>query len=518
MKFTESNGIHNCLKRWAWPAAAGLACCLALGAQAPAQIDLGEALLGPSDARAQWEQKVLSRNAGTPAMVPPGVGYSPPGPAAAGRWGPYAGWNAPQPTGPGPNALHPFQPFQANPAAGAPTRAVQTPLQTPRQAPLQTPAQLTGFRARGYAWANQPDVETGIAPAPDPAAIGDGQTGITDSLEPIPTPPATEGPVYAQPGWGMDAMAGCASGGCGPAGCGPGGCATCGVAGPACGPEMVAGCGWGYGPAWRPGLGLGWWLLRRSSLWAGVQGFKGPLDFGRNGNFGIHEGVDFGLPLGGLFGVGVQVGFQAVHSNFEGDRALGALRTADRNQIFFTTGLFRRAMCAGLQWGVALDVLHDSYYDIIDLTQLRTELAWVFPSGWELGYWGAYGTTTDNLLVGGQQIGLADPTDQFLFYVRRYLPEGGEGRFWVGFTGEGDGLLGGELNVPLGRCWAIENRVGYLITRQGPAGGAQAEESWGLSMHLVWYPGRPARGQQGDPFRPLIPVADNATFMVDRGP
>ncbi len=324
--------------------------------------------------------------------------------------------------------------------------------------------------------------------------------------------------MFAEPGWGLGDWAGC-----GPGDCGPDGCATCGVAGPACGPEMVGACGWacgwGYGPGWYPG----WWLLRRSSLWSGAHGFKGPLDFGRNGNFGLHEGADIGMPLGGPFGVGVQVGFQAVHSNFEGDQVFGQLPSADRNQIFFTAGLFRRAMCAGFQWGVAVDVLHDRYYDVIDLTQLRTELAWVFPSGWELGYWGAYGTSRDNLFAPNQQVLFqAEPTDQFLFYVRRYLPEGGEGRFWVGFSSQGDGLLGGELSVPLGRCWAIENRVGYLIARQGPndpnGHPGQTEESWGLSMHLVWYPGRPARGQQYDPFRPLMPVADNATFMVDWRP
>lgn len=481
------------LNRWIWRVAAGLACWLTIGASAAlGQMDLDAVLFGPSNARAAWEQRVLSRS-GAPSMIAPGLGYAPQAAQPGRAWIPRAGWNpAPWATASTSNLV------QANSGAGA--------------AAGQTPARLTGFRAPGYPWTAQSGTQTNIAPAPDPVAIGSGQTSISEPVEPIPSPGVGTETAFAPPGWAMGDEAGC----------GPAGCATCALAGVGCEPEIVPGCGggcsWGYGPGWHPG----WWLLRRSSLWAGVHGFKGPLDFGRNGNFGLHEGVDLGVPLGGPFGVGVQVGFQALHSNFEGDQTLGALRTADRNQIFFTGGLFRRAVCAGFQWGVVVDVLHDSYYDVIDLTQLRTELAWVFPSGWELGYWGAYGTSNDNLILPNQQILFqAEPTDQFLFYVRRYLPEGGEGRFWVGFSSAGDGLLGGELNVPLGRCWAIENRLGYLIARQGPNDPnhpGQAEESWGLSMHLVWYPGRPARAQQFDPFRPLIPVADNATFMTDWQP
>ena len=81
---------------------------------------------------------------------------------------------------------------------------------------------------------------------------------------------------------------------------------------------------------------------RDLSVFAGIQGFKGPVDQGRNGNFGIHEGLNFGAPLFGIFDFGYQVGLEMAESNFSGDQVLGNLRQSDRNQLFFTGGLFHR--------------------------------------------------------------------------------------------------------------------------------------------------------------------------------
>ncbi|OHB68349.1 MAG: hypothetical protein A2V70_06760 [Planctomycetes bacterium RBG_13_63_9] len=273
--------------------------------------------------------------------------------------------------------------------------------------------------------------------------------------------------------------------------------------------------GYGYGPGLL-GLRSAWWT-RDLSFFAGVHGFKGPPDRGRNGNFGIHEGINFGAPFGGPWGLGYQVGFNAVHSNFSGDQAYEYLRRADRNQVFLTAGIFRRSLGGGFQWGVAFDLLHDNYYfGDSDLKQIRTESSYLFPSGLrEIGYFGAYGTGDDNLiLLGRDRYTSLEPTDMFAFYYRRYFVEGGDGRLWGGFTGRGDGLIGGDIRVPIGKSWAIENRINYLIPKQGHGAG-QAEESWGLSLNLVWYVGAPSRCVDKSPFRPMFNVADNTSFMSD---
>ena len=94
---------------------------------------------------------------------------------------------------------------------------------------------------------------------------------------------------------------------------------------------------------------------------------------------------------------------------------------------------------------------------------------------------------------------------------------GGNGRFWAGFTGKGDGLFGGDLHVPLGEGrWSLVNRFNYLIPKESSNEGGLSEESWGVSIQLVWYPGQLARSAEKSSFKPLFDPADNTMFMVDR--
>ena len=253
--------------------------------------------------------------------------------------------------------------------------------------------------------------------------------------------------------------------------------------------------------------------LRQLSLLAGVHGFKGPVDRGINGNFGFHEGVNWGAPLVMCSTVGYQVGFQGVHSNFEGDQVTGALRGGTRNQLFLTAGLFRRPVCQGIQWGVVFDHLHDAYhFGTTDLTQVRTEMSWVSCNRWELGFWGAFGTSEDELAT---RQGTLVPTDLYAFFYRFPFTAGGNGRFWTGFSGNGDAIVGAGLAVPLGGSLTLENNFNYLVSSEGPAHGDQSEESWGVAIQLVWYPGKNARCSLVSPYRPVMSVADNSVFMVD---
>jgi len=277
-----------------------------------------------------------------------------------------------------------------------------------------------------------------------------------------------------------------------------------------CGPH----CGWG-GWGRRPG-----WENRTLALFAGVHGFKGPADQGMNGNFGFHEGINWGGPLGGPWGLGCQLGFQAAHSNFSGD----PVGRNDRDQIFFTGGLFRRAVCGGLQLGAAFDLLHDSYHGTADLKQIRTEAAWVFSGCREIGFWGAFGVGDDAFAVDfdselfdSQQgrILPIGPTDTFSLFYRRHFSGGGQGRIWTGLSGDGDALLGADCTVPLGTSWALENSFTYLLPEEGRGEGGQEQETWCVSIQLVWYPGREARCVLSNPFHPLFSVADNGQFLLD---
>ena len=259
------------------------------------------------------------------------------------------------------------------------------------------------------------------------------------------------------------------------------------------------------------------WWTRDLSVSAGVHGFKGPFDQGRNGNFGFHEGFNFGAPLG-FWDWGWQAGMTAVHSNLSGDETFEP-RSANRNQYFFTGGIFRRTRDWGCQWGVTYDWLHDEYYAQADLKQIRSDSSFLFPGGKrEIGYFGAYGMGGTNFVLVSRQLKyyvFMEPTDIFAAYYRRYFEGGGDGRIWAGWSGRSDVVLGGEIRVPMGKSWALENRVNYLIPKQGNGAGASIQESWGVTIQLVWYPGHPARCERYHPYRPMLSVADNTLFMTD---
>ena len=289
---------------------------------------------------------------------------------------------------------------------------------------------------------------------------------------------------------------------------------TCGPAGDDC-------CDFGY----EIFDGRGCRLLARPGAFRGrprLQGTAGPR---RNGNFGFQEGVNFAGPLGDPWGFGYQVGANFVQSNFaktqtvtvDDENKLSRLQAASRP--FLTAGIFRRAdSCGGLQGGVAYDYLHDNYYENFDLQQIRGEIGWVFCGGNEIGFYGAFGVSSaDEDTAPSFKL---EPIDMFTMYLRHTFENAGEGRIFGGATANGDGLLGGDLWVPFGRGFALENRFTYLIpnakmTDEWPIPSSE-RESWGLTIQLVWYPGQNARCQQQNPFRSLLGVADNSLFMVDR--
>ncbi len=259
------------------------------------------------------------------------------------------------------------------------------------------------------------------------------------------------------------------------------------------------------------------WWTRDLQVFAGIHGFKGPLDQGRNGNFGFHEGFNFGAPLG-IFDWGWQIGAEATQSNFSGDDAVDP-RSADRNQFFVTGGIFKRAHEWGFQWGVVYDWLHDDYYVQADMKQIRSDTSFLFPGGvHEIGYFGAYGMGGGNWVLIDRPLNnfiVMETTDVFAFYYRRYFDGGGDGRIWLGFSGRGDGLVGGEIRVPMGKNWELENRFNYLIPKQGSGTSAEIQESWGVTIDLVFYLGHPARCERYHPYRPMLNVADNTLFMTN---
>jgi hypothetical protein len=284
-------------------------------------------------------------------------------------------------------------------------------------------------------------------------------------------------------------------------------CDACGACGPhtdAFGYECFDGC-----------LHLRW--LRDFTLSVGAQGFKGPRDLDQNGNFGFHEGVGLSGPLGDPWNIGYQIGANFEQSDLSGTPATSTVHATDRKQTFVTVGLFRRAECCGWQGGIAYDFQHDTYDEKIDLQQLRFEISYLCGNQCELGFYGASAVDSSRLDDGTK----VTATNMYALFGRRYFENGGDGRIFGGLTDQGDGLFGADLWLPLGKSFAVQSGATYVLPKEGrhdmtDMTQPSPHESWGLSMSLVWYPGRCALGQQHNPYRPLFTTADNTTFMTER--
>lgn len=249
----------------------------------------------------------------------------------------------------------------------------------------------------------------------------------------------------------------------------------------------------------------------------GVHGFTGPANRGETGSFGFNEGINWAtsLPCAPCGELGVQLGAEFDHSNFSG----AEFTNDDRNQIFVTGGVFRRVDW-GMQGGVVVDYMSDNWYFNADLVQVRGELSWMFPQGHEIGAWFTVGTNDDTSTF--PTIGAVattetfQPTDLFAFFYRTQFDGcGAQGRLFGGFTGDSDGLIGGDIRLPINSRWALDAGFTFLVPEEATGARGHESESWNVGINLVWYPGsRTATGR--DYYRPLFNVANNGSFLVDR--
>ncbi len=252
----------------------------------------------------------------------------------------------------------------------------------------------------------------------------------------------------------------------------------------------------------------------------GVQGFTGPLNRGETGSFGANQSVNLGLPLPLLcwHEIGGQVGVRGAQSNFSG----AEFTNNERRQFFLTAGLFHRVDW-GFQGGIVVDYLRDRWYTETDLSQLRGELSWVFPCFHEWGFWFNRHVRDDVVTA---QVGVPgalatineewESTDVYAFFYRyRAAGIGGEARFFGGFTGDSDGILGVDMRLPVAERWDLDGGFTYLVPEEGTGNRGHEEESWNIGINLIYYPGC-RTSCDGAYYRPLFDVADNGTFFIDR--
>jgi hypothetical protein len=270
----------------------------------------------------------------------------------------------------------------------------------------------------------------------------------------------------------------------------------------------------------------GWRWYRDFTASVGVMSFTNAADLGLAGNFGTNEFLNLGMPLWNAFGIGWQVGVRGTQSNFQSvvlETPTGRLQTPDRQQLFLTTGFYTRAFQGrGLQGGIVWDHLNESFYDDVDVSQLRAEISYVWGYH-EVGFWSATNVNFEPALLSPvtQTSSTATTLDLYAAFYRVQFGDANEWKIWGGSTGFGDGLVGSSLRAPIGRSWALDGTFTYIIPRKSfvfPVDGAgttlsYSPAAWNIGLNMVYYPAARARRSLASPYRPLFEVADNGNMI-----
>ncbi len=280
-------------------------------------------------------------------------------------------------------------------------------------------------------------------------------------------------------------------------------------------------------PLLLPVLRVDW---GRFDLFAGVQGYASPMNFAAadpdnaaagngSGSFGFYQGFNEGRSLRHWLGIDLaaQFGVRATQANLSG----AEFSPETRQQVFVTGGFFRR-VDYGLQYGLVVDYLNEDWYYQADLTQLRGELNWrtrrcdEFGFQFMTGLGGEESATTLRDPNGDSFSSTAsfEPTNQYRFFYRWRLRDEGSWTAFAGWSESDQGLLGTRIDLPLTKRAGLQTGFTYLIPDDSLAPVEHRNEAWNVSLGLVFRPGGPRRGGRRYS-APLMPVADNGTFVVD---
>lgn len=269
----------------------------------------------------------------------------------------------------------------------------------------------------------------------------------------------------------------------------------------------------------------GWRWYRDFTASAGVTSFQNETNLGLLGNYGVNEYLNWSMPFWNAFGVGWQLGARGVQSNFQSSTVTtgaGQTQFNARDQVFVTTGFFTRAFQGrGLQGGAVYDYLRDSYFDNVDVSQIRAEMSYVWGYH-ELGFWGAFNAGEQTTIFGpvSRSRGEASTLDLYTGFYRLQFGDANEWKVWGGATAQANGIVGSSLRAPMNRSLALDGTFTYVLP--GPSKVYElhngttvstAPAAWNVSVNIVYYPARRARRSLASPYRPIFEVADNGSMI-----
>lgn len=308
-------------------------------------------------------------------------------------------------------------------------------------------------------------------------------------------------------GCGCDGGAGCYDEGCGcDTGCGYG----------------CTGCCWGY---WGccPGL---LYLLRGTEFEVGVFGMQDPIDFdNKNNNFGYDLALNWSTPLSCFCGVGIQAGARFTgmdkqkYPTFSG--ATGAdIIEENRDQTFFTGGLFFRRAGGFLNFGAVYDNLRDKAWgENYSLSQIRAELSCAVGRATDIGFRGAFAGRNEAVdlrddLADGRWERKAN--SYYTGFIRHTFSVGSEAMIFGGATKDSEGLIGTRFDVPITNHSSLRSSFTYVFPNSDKE-KRLADNAWSVNLAWVVFLGGSSHAGIANDTKPMFDVADNSTFLQTIG-
>ena len=272
--------------------------------------------------------------------------------------------------------------------------------------------------------------------------------------------------------------------------------------------------------------------------YAGFESWRGVSD-GLTNNNGAFTGANMGIPIPLLedYGFGWQLGATYGVYDWMG-RATNGSDEANRSQqqLMVTTGVFHRAdENCGWSGGFVHDFMVNDNFGTLSmepfLGQWRAQVGYAISGKNEFGVWAAwhdYGSTqsffTPDLPITYEPIGQVNA-----FWHHKINPYGADTWVWLGVPSQtrineafggvlNDLTFGASVQAPMSDNLALSGNFQYAKAASSQGILGSLEDSFDLSVSLVYYPGRTAKSRTvaGRTWMPLLPVANNGSFMVDR--
>jgi len=267
----------------------------------------------------------------------------------------------------------------------------------------------------------------------------------------------------------------------------------------------------------------------------GFESFRGVSEGSGPSNFGIVTGLNVGLPVFEKFGIGTQVGFSQGVYDWTGRPTNGANESNRAQQQFMITyGFFRRACNDRLQLGVVNDwMINDNFGTLSQeptMCQWRVHVGYVLNSANEIGIWQAWRDrgATQNFVGPLLPVSYRAISQTNLFWHHKWAPNSMDSWVWWGVPAYGrlnpaaagsigEFTLGGMVQVPIMARLSGYANLQYMKPSANAGVAGSSEEFYDLGVGISFVPGGSrSRDVTGKRWMPLMPVANNGNFLVDR--